>query len=114
MKLFFVLFLFLKGKFKNETESFLIAAQNNAIRTNYIKEKTDNTQKNSKCKLYVDRYKRVNYIISKCNVIAGNDLKLDMTGWEQRSLRIMQEIEIWLNKQMVHAKTKIRRIKSVP
>ena len=39
----------LKGNFKRETESLLIAAYNNAIRTNYIKAKIDKTQKNSKC-----------------------------------------------------------------
>ena len=38
-----------KGNFKNETESFLLAAKN-AIRTNYIKAKIDYAQQNSKCR----------------------------------------------------------------
>ena len=38
----------LKGNLKRETESILIATQNNAIRTNYIKVKIDKTQQNSK------------------------------------------------------------------
>ena len=33
-----------KGKFKRETESILIAAQNNVIKTNYIKARIDKTQ----------------------------------------------------------------------
>ena len=33
-----------KGKIKRETESLLIAAQNNAIRTNYVKAKINQTQ----------------------------------------------------------------------
>ena len=33
-----------KGNFKRETEFILIAAQNNAIRTNYIKAIIDKTQ----------------------------------------------------------------------
>ena len=33
-----------KVKHSRETESLLIAAQNNAIRTNHIKAKIDNTQ----------------------------------------------------------------------
>ena len=33
-----------KGNLKRETESLIIAAQNNAIRTNYIKAKIDKTQ----------------------------------------------------------------------
>ena len=37
-----------------ETESFLIAAQNNAIRTNYIKARIDKTQQNSRCRLCGD------------------------------------------------------------
>ena len=36
-----------KGNLKRETESLIIAAQNNAIRTNYIKPKSDKTQQNS-------------------------------------------------------------------
>ena len=37
-----------KGNIKRETESFLITAQNNAIRTNYIKARIDKTQQNSR------------------------------------------------------------------
>ena len=33
-----------KGNFKRESEYLLIAAQNNVIRTNYVKAKVDNTQ----------------------------------------------------------------------
>ena len=40
-----------KGNFKRETESLLIAAQNNAIRTNHVKARIDRTQQNSKCRL---------------------------------------------------------------
>ena len=44
----------LKGNVKRETESFLIAAQKNAIRTNHIKARIDKTQQNSKCRLCGD------------------------------------------------------------
>ena len=37
-----------KGNFKRETESLLIAAQNNAVRTNHIKVRIDKMQQNSK------------------------------------------------------------------
>ena len=36
-----------KGNLKRETESLLIAAQNNAIRTNYVKARIDKTQRNN-------------------------------------------------------------------
>ena len=54
-----------KGNLKRETESLLIAAQNNAIRTNQIKERIDKTQQNSKCRLCGDRDETINHIISK-------------------------------------------------
>ena len=41
-----------------ETDSLQIAAQNNAIRTNYIKARKDKTQQNIKYKLFGDN-KRV-------------------------------------------------------
>ena len=37
-----------KGKPKRETESLLIAGQNNAKGTTYVKARTDKTQQNSK------------------------------------------------------------------
>ena len=44
-----------KGNLKRERESLLMAAQNNAIRTNHIKARIDKTQQNSKCRLCGDR-----------------------------------------------------------
>ena len=46
------------GGFKNKTESFPIAAQFNAIRSNCIKAKIDKTQLNSKCRLGKERNER--------------------------------------------------------
>ncbi len=50
-------------------ESLLIAAQDNAIRTNHIKARIDKTQQNSECRLCGDRdekdqshYKRMQQI----------------------------------------------------
>ena len=39
-----------KGNFKRETESLLMAAQDNTVRTNHIKARIDKTQQNSKCR----------------------------------------------------------------
>ena len=44
-----------KGYRKRGTGSRLIAAQNNVIRTNYVKAKIDNSQENSKCRLRCER-----------------------------------------------------------
>ena len=51
-----------KGNFKKETETHLIEAQNNAVRTNNIKARIDKIQQNCKCKLYGDRDETTNHI----------------------------------------------------
>ena len=64
-----------KGNLKRETESLLKAAQDNAIRTNHIKARIDNTQQNSKCWLCGDRDETINHIISKCSKLAQKEYK---------------------------------------
>ena len=64
-----------KGHFKRETESLLIATQNNAIRTNHIKARIDKTQQNSKCRLCRDRDETINHIISECSKLAQKEYK---------------------------------------
>ena len=64
-----------KGNFRRETESLLIAAQNNAIRTNHIKARIDKTQQNCKCRLCGDRDETINHIISRCSKLAQNEYK---------------------------------------
>ena len=44
-----------KRIFMRKTESLLIAAQNNALRANYINAKIDNIQQNWKCRVCVDK-----------------------------------------------------------
>ena len=79
------------------TEFFLIAAQNNAIKTNSVKETIDKTQQNSKCRLHP--------IITECS-------KLKQKAYETRHeeadpLGIVQEIEIWPYEQVVYAQQRI-------
>ena len=62
-----------KGNLKRETESLLIAAQDNDIRTNYVKARIDKTQQNSKCRLCVDRDETINHIISECCKLAQKE-----------------------------------------
>ena len=64
-----------KENLKRETESFLIAAQDNAIRTNHIKARIDKTQQNSKCRLCGDRNETINHIISECSKLAQKGYK---------------------------------------
>ena len=64
-----------KGSFKRETESLLIAAQNNAIRTDDIKAIIDKTQQNSKCRLCGDRDETINHLINQCSKLAQKEYK---------------------------------------
>ena len=69
-----------KGNIKRETESLLIPAENNAIRTNYFKARIDKTQQNSKCMLCGDRDETMNHIISECSKLAQKEYKT-RHGW---------------------------------
>ena len=62
-----------KRKFKGETESLLMAAQNSIIRTNHIKVRIDKMQQNSKCRLCGDRDETINHIISECSKLAQKE-----------------------------------------
>ena len=54
-----------KENLKIESESLLIAVQNNAIRTKYVKAKVYKTQQINRCRLCGDRDETINLIISK-------------------------------------------------
>ena len=64
-----------KGNLKRETESLLIAAQNNAMRTNHIKARIDKTQQNCRYRLCGDRDETINHIISECSKLAQKEYK---------------------------------------
>ena len=64
-----------KENLKREAESLLIAAQNNAIRTNYIKARIDKTQQNSRCRLCGEREETIIHIISECSKLAQKEYK---------------------------------------
>ena len=72
-----------KGNLKRKTGSLLIA-QNNALRTNYVKAKIHKTQQNSKCRLCGDRDKTISDIIRNCNKLAGGEYG---RVWKRNSAR---------------------------
>ena len=69
-----------KGNLQRETESLLIAAQDNAITTYHIKARIDKTQQNSKCRLCGDKDETINHIISECSKLAQKEYKVRY-GW---------------------------------
>ena len=66
-----------KGKLKREIESLLIAAQNNAQRTNHIKARIDKMQQNSKCRLCGNRDETINHIRSESCKLAQKEYKTE-------------------------------------
>jgi hypothetical protein len=64
-----------KGELKKETEGFIMAAQDQALRTNAIKAKIDKTANDSKCRLCKDKEETVDHLISACSKIAQTDYK---------------------------------------
>ena len=64
----------LKAPRMRQIESLLIAAKNNAIRTN-IKARIDKTQQNSKCRLCGDREETINPIVRECSKLAQKEYK---------------------------------------
>ena len=90
-----------KGNFKRKTESLLIAAQYNAIRTNHIKTRIDKTQQNSKCRLCGDRDETINYIISKCSKLELKEYKTrqdwvsGVINWEMRKKFKFDHMNKW-------------------
>ena len=69
-----------KGNLERDSESFLIAAQNNNIITNCIKAKIDNKQKNSKRRLCCDRDEIINHVVSECSRLVQRRYKI-RHGW---------------------------------
>ena len=65
-----------KENLKRETESFRIEVKKkNALRTNYVKAKIDNTQQNRKFKLCKKREETINHFVSECSKLAQKEYK---------------------------------------
>ena len=63
------------GELKKETEGFIMAAQDQALRTNAIKTKIDKTANDSKCRLCKEKEETVDHLVSACSKIAQTDYK---------------------------------------
>ena len=64
-----------KGNLERETESLLIAAQNNTIRTNHIKARIEKSQQNNRCRLCGDRDEIIYPMISEGSKLAQKEYK---------------------------------------
>ena len=80
---------------KRETESLLIAAQNNAMRT---KPRIGRTQQNGKCRLCSDKDETINHIIIECSKLALKETT--QTKALLRMARILRRVlKTWVDLQ---------------
>ena len=63
------------GNLKRETESLIIAAEEQAIRTNLMKAKVDKTQTESKCRICGKVDESINHVINECSKLAQKEYK---------------------------------------
>ena len=64
-----------KADLKVETEAMLYAAQEQAIRTNYVKHKVDKTAQSPICRICDKKSESISHIVSECEKLAQKEYK---------------------------------------
>ena len=64
-----------KGYLKKETEGLLIAAQDQALRTNWIRRNIDKENISAKCRLCGENDETIAHVLSECKQLAQNEYK---------------------------------------
>ena len=65
-----------KGDLKRETESLLIAAQDQALNTNSVRKNIYHQVESDRCRLCGEAVENVTHIVSGCKMLAQKDYKL--------------------------------------
>ena len=65
---------------KRDIESLIMAAQEQAIRTNLIKAKIDKSQQESKCRMCGEADESINHKLNECKMLAQRDYKRGTIG----------------------------------
>ena len=63
------------GDLKRETESLIVAAQNQSIRTNLVKAKIDKSQEDSLCRVCRKADESIDHIVIGCRKLAHKEYK---------------------------------------
>jgi len=88
-----------KGDLKAETESEIVAAQDQALQTKYYATKILNTETDSKCRLCQQFYEKIDHIISACQVLAKEQyIKRHDRVYAQLHFNICKETAVQLDK----------------
>uniref|UniRef100_A0A1X7VKC9 Reverse transcriptase zinc-binding domain-containing protein n=1 Tax=Amphimedon queenslandica TaxID=400682 RepID=A0A1X7VKC9_AMPQE len=94
-----------RSDLKSETEALICAAQEQALRTNYIKCKVDKTVESPLCQLCKEAGESVYHIISECKKLAQKEYKRRHDGvarflhWELCGKYKLQRTEKWWEHQ---------------
>ena len=64
-----------EGSLKRETETLIMAAQEQAVRTNLVKAKIDKTQEDSTCRMCGKADESINHLLSECSKMAQKEYK---------------------------------------
>ena len=64
-----------EGGLKRETETLIMAAQEQAVRTNLVKVKIDKTQEDSTCRMCGKADESINHLLSECSKMAQKEYK---------------------------------------
>ena len=65
----------MQSDLKVQMEATICAAQEQALRTNYTKNKTDKKSENPLCRMCAERAETVQHIICKCKKLAQREYK---------------------------------------
>jgi hypothetical protein len=89
-----------KGDLKAETESEIVAAQDQAIQTKYYATEILNTETDSKCRLCQQFDETIDHIISACPILAKEQyIKRHDRVCAQLHFNICKETEVQLDKK---------------
>ena len=65
-----------KGRLKKETEGMLMAAQDQALRTNSIRSKIDKQEVSPMCRLCGEREETISHVVAECKMLAQKQYRL--------------------------------------
>ena len=89
-----------KGDLKAETESEIVAAQDQALNTKYYATKVLNTEMDSKCRLCQQFFETIDHIISECPILAKEHcVKWHNKVSAQLHLNMCKEIGVQMDKK---------------
>ena len=77
-------FWLIEGGLKRETETLIMAAQEQGLIANLVKAKTDKTQDDSKCRICGKTDESISQIFSECSKLTQKNINAGIIGREER------------------------------